>query len=384
MPHSADELVIRSKNVSYLPGVDHLRGIAAMLMVVYHGMQQLRIAAGGSDPFPRVHDPVSALVVEGHTAVALFMVVSGFILTYGADRRELRYGPFMRNRVLRVVPMYVVVLFVAVYAVPEAFTFAGFLPYLTLLATPPLPVAEFGAWSAVLWTLSVEFAFYLLFPFLLRFLQRNGARALLGLLLLSNTLRLLVAATNPDSVATMSYWTIVGRIDQFLVGMLAAWWLRRGLVRWNTGRAVLVAAIAAVGVACALWAFNANGSFFGNQRWRAVWPLVEGSLWALFVIAYVVALGDRTGAWVRRAALPGIISYSVYLLHYPVVQAVGRRGWELFDSPVLTAAVLTLVIVIPVTCAVSTLSYLTVERPFMQMRVRYLVNAPDAAPAAST
>mgnify|MGYP003380509005 CR=1 FL=1 len=65
MTEQADSLVVRSKNMSYLPGVDHLRGLAAVLMVVYHGVQQI-----SDRVFPTVDDPFSALVVEGHTAVA--------------------------------------------------------------------------------------------------------------------------------------------------------------------------------------------------------------------------------------------------------------------------------------------------------------------------
>ncbi|MDP2293086.1 MAG: acyltransferase [Actinomycetota bacterium] len=374
MTEQPDALVSRSKNMGYLAGVDHLRGYAAVLMVVYHGVQQV-----SNRVFPRVHDPLSALVVEGHTAVALFMVLSGFILTYGVGERPIRYGGFMKNRVLRVVPMYVVVVVVGMYTFSGAYSLSGVFQYFTLQATPPLPMASFGPWSAVLWTISVEFSLYLLFPFLVRFLQREGVRYLVGLLLLTNVLRLLSAATNRAAIRDLSYWTIVGRIDQFVLGMIAAWLIKRGMLRLAGTQAVLLALAAFAGVCCALWWFNANGSFYGNAVWKAQWPLVEGALWALFVAGYVLASRGWTGRVKHWLTLPGIVSYSAYLLHFVLVSVVADRMWNVLDGSVANAALLTVVVILPATFALSTLCYLVVERPFMQMRVRYVATPEPAA-----
>ena len=367
MTEQADSLVVRSKNMSYLPGVDHLRGLAAVLMVVYHGVQQI-----SDRVFPSVDDPFSALVVEGHTAVALFMVLSGFILTYGVSDRQVRYGGFMKNRVLRVVPMYVVIVVVGLYTFPQEYTQGGLLQYFTLHATPPLPMSTFGPWSAVLWTISVEFSLYLLFPFLLRFLQRDGVRYLLGLLLLTNALRLLSAASNRSGIRDLSYWTVVGRIDQFVLGMLAAWVIKHGMVRLAGRAAAAVAACGFLAVCLALWWFNANGSFYGIGLWKAQWPLVEGALWAAVVLGYVLATRGWHSRLSRWLTLPGVVSYSAYLVHFVIVSVVADRMWQVFDGSVVNAAFLTLVVVLPGTFALSALSYLVVERPFMQMRVRYV------------
>jgi peptidoglycan/LPS O-acetylase OafA/YrhL len=371
MTAHADGVLARSKNVRYLPGVDHLRALAALLIVVYHGVQQI-----SGRPFPRASDPASALVFEGHTAVALFMVLSGFILTFGADLSPVRYGAFMRNRVLRVVPMYLVVLLVGMYTFPGQYSIGGVWQYLTLQATPPFDVAQFGAWSALLWTVSIEFQFYLLFPFLLRFLQRYGVRYLLGVLALTNVLRLMSAASNRASIRDLSYFSIVGRLDQFVLGMLGAWLIRRGTVRLTAGRAWMALGSGSAAVLGAIWAFNRNGSFLSNAPWKAPWPLLEGGAWAIFVVAYVVLSERWSGRWIRWVAFPGIVSYSVYLVHFVFVDLVVRRHWHVFDSSRLNAAALTVAVVLPATLAVATLSYLVIERPFMQLRVRYVADQP--------
>lgn len=74
----------------------------------------------------------------------------------------------------------------------------------------------------------------------------------------------------------------------------------------------------------------------------------------------------------RWLALPGVVSYSLYLLHYPVVRAVAERAWHPTGSPWLDAALGSMAVVVPIAVAIATLCYLTVERPFMERRGVYL------------
>lgn len=151
------------------------------------------------------------------------------------------------------------------------------------------------------------------------------------------------------------------------------------MLRLAGKQAVLLALVAFAGVCCALWWFNANGSFYGNAVWKAQWPLVEGGLWALFVAGYVLASRGWTGRVKHWLTLPGIVSYSAYLLHFVLVSVVADRMWNVLDGSVANAALLTVVVILPATFALSTLCYLVVERPFMQMRVRYVATPePDS------
>src|SRR5687767_447013 len=137
-----------SENVGYVAGVDHIRGFAALLMILYHGYQQIE-----SKWFERGSNPFESLLIEGHTAVAMFMVLSGFIFTYGAlkavgadadPHAGIRYGPFLGNRLLRILPMYVLVVLLAVYTRPEGYSFSGFVQLFTLQGTPPVATADLG------------------------------------------------------------------------------------------------------------------------------------------------------------------------------------------------------------------------------------------------
>ncbi|MGY3408222.1 peptidoglycan/LPS O-acetylase OafA/YrhL [Bradyrhizobium sp. GM5.1] len=79
-----------------------------------------------------------------------------------------------------------------------------------------MPTLPNGAWS-----ITVEFHFYLLFPYLLALSNRFGPCALLIGICLSLCLRALLWVKYGE-VQLVAYWTIVGAIDQFLMGMFFA------------------------------------------------------------------------------------------------------------------------------------------------------------------
>ena len=105
---------MKSPNIDYLPAIDHLRGLAALLIVFYHGLHvisyRLRFgAAFGFDGWLQPANPLLAALAEGHTAVSLFMVLSGFIFTIGALGRGISTAGFLRNRFLRTYPLFLAV-----------------------------------------------------------------------------------------------------------------------------------------------------------------------------------------------------------------------------------------------------------------------------------
>ncbi|MGO9690923.1 MAG: acyltransferase family protein [Syntrophobacteraceae bacterium] len=55
------------------------------------------------------------MFANGHSAVALFLVVSGFIFAYGSFGREITYSSFMKNRLLRIYPLFLTLLAFSIY-----------------------------------------------------------------------------------------------------------------------------------------------------------------------------------------------------------------------------------------------------------------------------
>jgi peptidoglycan/LPS O-acetylase OafA/YrhL len=222
------------------------------------------------------------------------------------------------------------------------------------------------------WCISLEFTFYLMFPFLARFTLEQGPRYLVKLLALMVLFKLFVYAENPKSTL-MYFSTFVGRFDQFLVGMLAAvlyprW--ERVLVRhaaWLAPAALLLA----VGNS-ALQAAVAPFDPALHAPFWITWSLQESVVWAGLIMAWVS----------MRRALPrpleaalchgGKVSFSFYLLHAAVIHLAGRHlgllhvtGNALADALLLGAGMYAL------TWAVATLGYSAIEEPFLRLRRRY-------------
>src|SRR5262245_40484543 len=183
-PRVVRDAAMRSPNIRYVAGVDHLRALAAILIVLYHGEILFgAYNAGGDRNAGYLHtlNPLRSVISEGHTAVGLFMVLSGFIFTYGNRKSDIEWGGFLRNRCLRILPLMVALAVVGAYAFPKEVTLSGLAQHALLMSNLP-GAAPMGPFNLMFWTIAVEFQFYLIFPFLLRFLREGGLRYAVGLI----------------------------------------------------------------------------------------------------------------------------------------------------------------------------------------------------------
>ena len=361
-----------SPNRAHVPAVDHLRAYLAVLIVVYHAWHILwfRLSFGrpfAPDPWPIVANPLFAALLEGHTAVAGFMVLSGFIFVYGTGADHVRYGGFLRNRLLRIYPMYLTALAFGIALNPGGESFLGILRYVLPLANSG--PAQFGTPAAMAWAVAVELQFYLVFPFLFALLHRHGAGLLLRMALLAVLLRLLLVLGGHD-VTALSYWTLPGRIEQFLFGMVAAHWLNAHPQAIRALRWQVAPALAAIIAGLAL--FHQAGGWPVVAWWRALVPTVEGALWAWFIMAYV-AIGTAVPAWLSEALQRvGRLSFSLYLLHLLVIEAWAPRLPAVSGDPFLDALFAAVILVLPACLLLAALAYSTIEAPFLGLRRRYL------------
>jgi len=361
----------------YLPRLDHLRFLAAMIVLLYHAFHQfvpLDVHPG---------NPLLILIDEGHTGVGLFFVISGFIfgvLTFG---RDVRYWQFVRNRVLRIYPLLVFAVFLGAARIREQIAPSA------LLFDHLLPIASFGfsgpqlADFPQLWSIAVEFQIYLLFPFLLRFGERYGVRYWLVFIGLLLTIRLLVWSAT-ETVQVLAYGSVFGRLDQFLIGLMAGRLFRSRDGVLSNPWFLLLAVTVALG---ALWGFDRLGGYYGNgypakhPMWIG-WPLIEGLAWAFVVLAYVNSRLSL-GRWFGKALTwLGLISYSIFVMHFLVFYAL--KPWiatalVLNADPWLDALLKGVVIVLPSTILVAAMTYYLVERPFLRYQGTYLIDPPKNA-----
>jgi peptidoglycan/LPS O-acetylase OafA/YrhL len=363
-----------------VPALTGVRGLAAFGVFVFHAW----LLAGLPDPAPGVPwlgAALTWLARMGWSGVDVFFTLSAFLLGLPFARATLARShlpdtsAYLRRRALRILPAYwlqCVVLF--------ALAAAG---------VSWLPNGDWPGWPAVLahvvlwidawpqvrpyignwWTLPVEFAFYLVLPLLAHALGGRRWLVLLLALPLAWAWRAAWQVDPPMGVA-VSAWIdhLPGRIDQFVVGLLAALaWARHEAA----GHRVDARLLNAVLVLSALTFFLLPALLLLDGRAHpdqtmSLHPLVLAwhTLASLVVAAGLLACVARA-PWSRwLAATPllwlGRISYSFYLWHLPAIFWLraqsgdalrGDDAWPFFAACLLLSLLL------------ATLSWWAIERP---------------------
>jgi peptidoglycan/LPS O-acetylase OafA/YrhL len=237
---------------------------------------------------------------------------------------------------------------------------------------------------AMFWAITVEWQFYILFPFLMRILNRHKSLYLVGIIAVFIIMRgfAFFEGANPTYI---SYWTILGRMDQFLIGMiLAVIHSKTVSEKRSTISMVCTLIFSSILILLALFWFHTQGGVFMVAWWRLFWPTVEGVLWAFFIIGYIRLFSNPSGIYHKMISGIGNMSYSIYLLHWLVIRFFVEHITvsEIVPDHGLSAIIYTIIVIIPVTIILSTVTYTFIEKPFMAMRLRYIVedkNSPSFA-----
>ncbi|PTC17379.1 hypothetical protein C0J26_26115 [Pseudomonas baetica] len=360
---------VGSKNLKYDSRLDHLRFLAAAMVIFYHCFTD-NFGLGHS-----TYNPLLGLVEQGHMGVGLFMVLSGYLLTKIASGKEINYFDFIKNRVIRIYPLYILCVLIVLcgwrldYSFTQALSL--FFPFVNALQDVKLPL--FGH----LWTIAVEFQFYLIFPFLVLFLDRFGPRYILGLVALTIFFKYLMWV-KMGSVTNVAYITLLGRIDQFVIGMTAAYLTKRYLAESKVSTAWLVAAIA--GSAIVMSIFCGQKGLIGiDQSWlMAFWPSIEAVMWATLIVSYSHARIRIPEAINVSLARLGQLSFSMYCMHYVVIPFTNSQFVRIGQAPGGLADVLaqTAFLTVPAIVIFSMLTYGIIEKPFFTLKKKYAMPSP--------
>ncbi len=358
---------MKSLNFPYSPALDQIRMLAASLVFAFHfylHYYKLSGAVLGSSWW--------GLVSEGHTGVALFFTLSGFLfMRIAYHQAVIEYRQFVRNRILRIFPLYLVMFFLATSIGRNAFQPQDIF-YLLFSNLGNAPTSG-SVITGAAWTISVELTFYLLFPFLSRMVINKGLRYIVQLLALMLLFKLSAYSVTPASTH-MLFSTLVGRFDQFVIGMLAALvWQHQhaGLRRWS--KYLFPCALLAVIVNSALQAhFAPFGRGPVKHPFWITWSMQEALGWAAFIVTWAAA-EYRLPAWLSRLlAQGGEISFSFYMLHFSLIFLlvtycgfIHITGINWLDSAVV------FVVLYAFVWAVARLSFVTIEQPFLRMRRPY-------------
>ncbi len=323
-----------------LYAVEYLRGMAAFAVMWFHFTYRL------PDGVLRTSG------LYGYLGVHAFFVISGFIIPYAMDQRDYRLGrdslSFIARRIVRLEPPYLISVLL-ILIVPSI---AGLTPWFDGTMTPHdvyraalhflylVPWAGEDWFSAVYWSLAIEFQYYFLIL------------AAAPLLLYRNTLwpqrAFLLAAALVSCLGNETRLVFI-YLPVFGFGFVQFLFVRRGMALGE----------------CLAWM-----ALFGAVTLRQDEPWVIGA---------VIAVAVLNAPWPARCPpllFLGTISYSLYLLHgvigFCVDEVLSRVGGVLPE--------LELVIQIAATLLLATVFWALVER--LSQKISHAASRPRSASPA--
>jgi peptidoglycan/LPS O-acetylase OafA/YrhL len=361
---------MKSSGGEHFVALDHVRALAAFMVVAWHFTHAWN---GYPVPFEFVPAlfPLSVLD-EGHTGVALFMTLSGYLFAKLLDGKVIDYRDFLWNRALRLLPLLaVVVLIVGVHQISiGAETPFSYLYGIARGAV--FPTLPNGGWS-----ITVEFHYYLLLPAFLWMLRKSKALPL-AIVLAAIAMRSILHYANGE-IQSLAFWTIIGRVDQFALGMLFFQFRSRLARRHVVALAIFIA------FTLFYCYFDAQGGFYQNPSYPSpsrIWivlPTIEGLAYGAGIAWYESSFNFTTTGISRLVGRMGEYSYSIYLLHFFFVFHAARFVHrQIMDISNFYVACLWSAVFFVLMAPVGYLSFRFIEGPFLKLRRRYIVAASRA------
>jgi len=322
--------------------LDGIRGVAIALVVGFHAL--------GTFAPPKLH-PLLWPLAGGTLGVDLFFVLSGYLLVTSWESSRSVTG-FWRRRARRLLPAYWVSLLVLVpLQAPHLLHDFGRLALFASMQTSLLPRLPWAV-NASYWTLTPEIHFYMLLPVIYAALSKLGTRRTLFIVFAVSIVWRIFSTSHYHFPADL----LPGRIDQFAIGMAAATAGERA--RALATRWCALAAAGGLGVVLPLygWVFWNTG---GDPP-HLVEAFAHPAVGVLLGIAFLrVRHGGRIRALeAKPIAALGVVSYSLYLWHLPVLMLVRRTG----DAGACLVGGLAAAVIVGV------VSYFVVERPLLRRR----------------
>ena len=341
-------------SIGYRADVDGLRAVAVMAVLAYHA-------------FPH-------LVPGGFAGVDIFFVISGYLITGIVHRQMLEkrfsLATFYTRRILRIFPALIAVVlvtfvigwFVLSAAEMEALgaNIAGAAVFVQNFVLREQIVGYFDPGAdrlplLHLWSLGIEEQYYVAWPLALMLIARWRARSMVivsVLALASFSACVLVPPWN----SALAFYSPVTRAWELLVGSALALWQSNRLAsphpdgarpldqRYSTVVTIAVSA----GISVAFWAYSAG------TPWPGFFTLVPVMAAALLIATTNTLVHRLLSA--RPLVFVGLISYPLYLWHFPLI-AYAKAHFDQAMSPPSMCALLV------VSMLLAWLTYRFVEYP---------------------
>jgi peptidoglycan/LPS O-acetylase OafA/YrhL len=360
--------------------LDGVRAIAILLVLLGHHLEAAPV------------EWVSRLAVDGWVGVDLFFVLSGFLI--GGILLDQREAPnlfrvFYARRFFRIVPLYALLVLpgLAVTGLGLQRWFAGhslghdsgaglwfslfFVQNIGCVLGVGLP-----QYLGPTWSVAVEEQFYLLLPWLVRWLApRRLPWVLLGLILLAPMLRLGCWFSGLPNAPLGCYVLLPCRWDALLLGVMGAWAYRsprfQSWFRHHSGRMRIGAAVTGL---LSLAVLLPSHSRIDPAMALGGYTVID----LCFVLLLLLGVMSEGGSWrgflSHGAFKPvALVSYGLYLLQSPaqaITESVVHRYKHDYPAHSWTALAVAL-LGLGLTVVMAAVSWCVFERPMLKLGHRW-------------
>lgn len=314
-----------SDSKSHYEILDGLRGVAAVMVVIFHLLETF---TGGNH--------LIQIMNHGYLAVDFFFVLSGFVIGYAYDDRwgKMTLGGFFKRRLIRLHPMIIMGMIIGAIgfyfsASPIVFPKISGTPVWEMLLVMfigftllPVPLSmDIRGWTEMhplngpAWSLFFEYIANILYAL---FIRKFSNKALAVLVFLSGCALVHLAVTSPNG-DVIGGWALdptqirVGLTRlfyPFFAGLLLSRMVKPGKIKnaflWSSLLIIVVLSIPRIGGSENLWM---NG-LYDSLMIIFIFPL----------IVYIGASGKVTGTVASKVSrFLRDISYPIYIIHYPLI-----------------------------------------------------------------
>ncbi|MDB5825224.1 MAG: acyltransferase family protein [Herminiimonas sp.] len=310
---------MNNPHLEYRSDVDGLRAVAVLAVIAFHASARL--------------------LPGGFVGVDIFFVISGFLITgliaRGMEADRFSFAEFYTRRIKRILPAYIAVAVVTLVVSSWLLIPNDYIFYTTSLAASwafaanvffsMLSWGYFGQRTEEFpllhtWSLSVEEQFYFIFPILLLVLYRFGRRHILSLLLVLGVA--FAALSQWKTGEVKSYFLLSSRAHELIIGALCYFIQQRAPLRSSAWAQVFGLGGLTMMVA-SFFMLNRGSTFPGIN---SLYPCLGAAL--LIHAGTVPNLATRF-LKTRPMVAVGLISYSLYLWHWPIFSFLRYRHIEI-------------------------------------------------------
>ena len=367
---------MRSINRPFFERIDYLRGICALWVCFYHGIQLVPTSAQSVKDWVGSYNPIILFLSQGWLAISIFIMTSGFCLGYGLKDTSVDWKKYFVCRFLRIAPLYYFLIFVALLG--PSVTPVSPVDVLSSFTMLPIPGSYSPSpWLGVCWSIKLEWLLYIVVPALciIPSQLKNSFKYYLALGFIFLFALLHLAKTDPIIVY---YNGFPSRLLEFVIGFYIGYF--KVDIGWQNSKKYF-------GIIGALLFFILTVELNRLGGWYKLSEVARLSATSVSIIASLALLqwaikqdtiNNRMSSPSLRLIMKttGKVSYSIYMIHFAIIYLIAIPIYNIaknyFSEDLsLLAAIIMLGFS---TISISMISYNLIERPFLKYRPKYLFN----------